>query len=204
MPENTRKIMIVAGEMSGDLHAAKLADALRLADPTQEYVFFGAAGPKMRDIGVEPIVRSDGLSIVGLAEIGRALPMFLRASKTLKNAAAARKPDAVILVDFPDFNLKLAKALKKQGMTIIYYISPQLWAWRRYRISTVKKYVDLMLTILPFEKDWYAEHGVDHDHDAHRPDRHVQRLQLAWLDRPVAARAVPAAESVRRADVLRR
>lgn len=162
MPENTRKIMIVAGEMSGDLHAAKLADALRLADPTQEYVFFGAAGPKMREIGVEPIVRSDGLSIVGLAEIGRALPMFLRASKTLKNAAAARKPDAVILVDFPDFNLKLAKALKKQGMTIIYYISPQLWAWRRYRISTVKKYVDLMLTILPFEKDWYAEHGVDH------------------------------------------
>ena len=133
--------MIVAGEASGDLHAAKLADALRNASPETEFEFFGAAGPKMREIGVEAVVKSDGLSIVGLAEIGRALPMFLRASKALKNAAAMHKPDVAILVDFPDFNLKLAKALKKQGLTVIYYISPQLWAWRKYRIATVKKYV---------------------------------------------------------------
>src|SRR2546426_5805891 len=104
MAGKLRKIMIVAGEDSGDGHAAKLAVALREADPGREYEFFGAAGPKMREMGVDPIVRSDGLSIVGLAEIGRALPMFLRAAKDLKNAARTRRPDAVILVDFPDFN----------------------------------------------------------------------------------------------------
>ena len=156
----TRQIMIVAGEASGDRHAAKLVNALHDAEPNIE--FFGAAGPRMRASGVEPIVLSDRLSIVGLAEIGRALPLFLSAAKELKKAARERKPDAVILVDFPDFNLKLAKALKKQGIAVIYYISPQLWAWRGYRISTVKRYVDLMIAILPFEKDWYARRGVHH------------------------------------------
>ncbi len=154
------KTMIVSGEASGDGHAAKLVNAIREFEPDSS--FFGAAGPRMRDVGVEAIVRSDELSVVGLAEIGRALPMFLRASKALRNAAAERKPDVVILVDFPDFNLKLAKSLKKQGFHIVYYISPQLWAWRKYRISTIKKYVDLLLAILPFEKQWYADHGVDH------------------------------------------
>ena len=154
--------MIVAGEASGDGHAAKLVTELRASERETEFEFFGAAGPKMRDVGVEAIVESDGLSIVGLAEIGRALPMFLRASRNLKNAADLRKPDVVVLVDFPDFNLKLAKALKKKGFTIVYYISPQLWAWRKYRIATVKKYIDLMITILPFEENWYAEHGVSH------------------------------------------
>ncbi len=154
--------MIVAGEPSGDSHAAKLVEALREKEPETKFEFFGAAGPKMRSIGVDPVVKSDGLSIVGVAEIGRALPMFLRASRDLKNAAVIRKPDAVILVDFPDFNLKLAKSLKKLGFTIIYYISPQLWAWRKYRIYTIRRYVDLLLTILPFEKDWYGQRGVKH------------------------------------------
>jgi len=158
----TRKIMIVAGEASGDRHAAKLVNALREAEPNVDFEFFGAAGPRMRDVGVDPVVLSDRLSIVGLAEIGRALPVFLRAARDLKKAAAERKPDAVILVDFPDFNLKLAKSLKRQGFKIVYYISPQLWAWRKYRISTIKLYVDLLLTILPFEKAWYAEHDVTH------------------------------------------
>jgi len=158
----SRKLMIVAGEASGDGHAAKLVRALRAAAPAVELEFFGAAGPKMREAGVEAIVRADHLSVVGLAEIGRALPMFLKASKNLKTAAIDRRPDAVILVDFPDFNLKLAKSLKKRGFTVIYYISPQLWAWRKYRISAIKKYVDLLITILPFEKDWYSERGVEH------------------------------------------
>lgn len=156
------KIMIVAGEASGDGHAAKLVKAIYAELPDAEIEFFGAAGPRMRDAGVEPVVMSDDLSIVGLTEIGRALPMFLRAYRTLKKAAIERRPDAVILVDFPDFNLKLAKSLKRHGLKIIYYISPQLWAWRKYRVATVKKYVDLMITILPFEKDWYARHNVTH------------------------------------------
>lgn len=154
--------MIVAGEASGDAHAAKLAQALREREPETEFSFFGAAGPKLRQAGVDAVVQADDLSVVGVAEIGRALPMFLRASKELKNAAAREKPDVVVLVDFPDFNLKLAKALKKQGLLIVYYISPQLWAWRKYRISTIRKYVDLMISILPFEKEWYAKRGVDH------------------------------------------
>ncbi|MBK6751927.1 MAG: lipid-A-disaccharide synthase [Acidobacteria bacterium] len=154
-----RKFMIVSGEPSGDGHAANLVRSMREIEPASE--FFGAAGPKMRDAGVEAIVRSDDLSVVGLLEIGSALPMFLRIFGDLKRAAIQRKPDVVILVDFPEFNLKLARSLKKKGFRIVYYISPQLWAWRKYRVSTIKKYVDLMITILPFEKQWYAEHGVD-------------------------------------------
>ncbi len=155
-----RQIMIVAGEASGDLHAAKLVRAIHKKDPAHNYCFFGATGPRMREAGVETIIRSDELSIVGLAEIARALPMFWRARNALLAAANSRKPDAVILVDFPDFNLKLARSLKKQGIRVIYYISPQVWAWREYRLRTIKRNVDLLLTILPFEKDWFREHGV--------------------------------------------
>jgi lipid-A-disaccharide synthase len=156
------KIMIVAGEASGDAHAAKLVRALRAASPDDRFDFFGAGSTNLRAAGVETIVNADDMSVIGLPEIARALPMFLRAFQVLKKAAVGRRADAVILVDFPDFNLKLAKALKKRGLRIIYYISPQLWAWRKYRLRTIRKYVDLLLTILPFEKDWFAEHGVNH------------------------------------------
>lgn len=154
--------MIVAGEASGDAHAARLCNAIRDQAKDREVSFFGAAGAKMRSVGVEPIVSSDDFSIVGVIEIGRALPMFWNAFTKLKKAAAERKPDVTVLVDFPDFNLKLAKALKKQGIKVVYYISPQLWAWRSYRVKTISKYVDLLLTILPFEKDWYSSRGVGH------------------------------------------
>jgi lipid-A-disaccharide synthase len=154
--------MIVSGEASGDLHAAKLVRAICESEPQTEFRFFGAAGPKMREAGVDPIVFADNLAIVGLPEIGRALPMFLKAFRDLKRAALERRVDAVVLVDFPDFNLKLAKSLKKKGLTVIYYISPQLWAWRKYRKRTIRKYVDLLITILPFEKDWYKGEGISH------------------------------------------
>jgi lipid-A-disaccharide synthase len=155
------KIMIVAGEASGDLHAAKLVKALNEM-PGAAFTFFGSAGKKMREAGVDPVVRADNLSIVGLPEIGRALPMFLKIFSKLKHAARERDPDLVVLVDFPDFNLKLAKSLSKLGFKIVYYISPQLWAWRQYRIRTIRKYVDLVISILPFEKSWYAKYGVHH------------------------------------------
>jgi len=162
MDNDKCKIMIVAGEPSGDAHAAKLVNALRKLAPAASFEFFGAASHKLREAGVEEIVNADDFSIVGLPEIAKALPMFWNAFQKLKQSAIERNPDAVILVDFPDFNLKLAKSLKKQGLKIIYYISPQLWAWRKYRVSTVRKYVDLMLTILPFEKDWYRKQGISH------------------------------------------
>jgi lipid-A-disaccharide synthase len=161
MPGKNVNIMIVAGEASGDLHAAKLVRALREARSEVNIDFFGAAGPRMREEGVDPVIMADELSIVGLLEIGRALPMFLRAFGSLKRAARNRMPNIAVLVDFPDFNLKLARTLKNQGIKVVYYISPQLWAWRSHRVRSIRKYVDLVITILPFEKEWYASKGVD-------------------------------------------
>ncbi|MFN2499937.1 MAG: lipid-A-disaccharide synthase [Pyrinomonadaceae bacterium] len=155
------QLMIVAGEASGDAHAASLVNALRDAEANKQLEFFGATGPLMRAAGVESVVQSDQLAILGLVEIASALPKFWRAYKSLKQAALDRKPGAVILVDWPDFNLKLARALHRRGFKIIYYISPQLWAWRGYRARSIERNVDLLLSILPFEKDWYADRGIE-------------------------------------------
>jgi len=152
--------MIVAGEPSGDAHAAALVNALRARKNDLEY--FGATGPLMRAAGVETIVNSDELAIMGILEVTRALPKFLHAFRQLKQAALQRSPDAVVLVDWPEFNLRLATALHQRGMKVIYYISPQLWAWRPRRISTIKRDIDLLLSILPFEAAWFKERGVDH------------------------------------------
>jgi lipid-A-disaccharide synthase len=160
--DKTVKLMIVAGEPSGDAHAAALVHALRKRIPRKEFEFFGSTGAKMREAGVESIVRADDLAIVGLLEIGAALRKFWRAFRELKQVALERKPDAVILVDWPDFNLRLARSLHKQGLRVIYYISPQLWAWRSYRVRNIHRDVDLLLAILPFETEWYSERGVGH------------------------------------------
>jgi lipid-A-disaccharide synthase len=157
----TCRLMIVAGEASGDAHAAALVRALRMAAPEMQLDIFGATGPLLRAGGVESIISSDELAILGLLEIGGALPKFWRAYNLLKQAALERKPAAVILVDWPDFNLKLARALHRRGLKVIYYISPQLWAWRSYRARNIRRDVDLLLSILPFEKDWYADRGID-------------------------------------------
>jgi len=153
------RLMVVAGEESGDAHAAALVRQLRRQAPSARFEFFGAAGERMRAEGVEPVVRDEDLAITGLLEIARALPRFAAAYRALRRAAVGRRPDAVILVDWPDFNLALARALKRRGLRVVYYISPQLWAWRAYRVRQVRRDVDLLLTILPFEKDWYAARG---------------------------------------------
>jgi lipid-A-disaccharide synthase len=158
----TLRLMIVAGEASGDAHAAALVRALRAHAPDAQLEFFGATGRELRAAGVETIVEIDQLAIVGLLEIGRALPRFWRAFKQLKAAALTRQPAAVILVDWPDFNLRLARALHRRKLKVIYYISPQLWAWRAHRVRQVARDVDLLLAILPFEPEWYARHGVRH------------------------------------------
>lgn len=153
------RLMIVAGEPSGDAHAAALVRALREEAPGASFEFFGATGAQMREAGVESTVRSDDLAILGLVEIGQALPKFWRAFQMLKRAAGERQPQAVILVDWPDFNLRLARALHRKGLRVIYYISPQLWAWRAYRVRAVRRDVDLLLSILPFETEWYEQRG---------------------------------------------
>ncbi|MGH9949953.1 MAG: lipid-A-disaccharide synthase, partial [Pyrinomonadaceae bacterium] len=152
-------LMIVCGEPSGDELGARLVDEIRKIE--SEAMFFGATGAKMRAAGVETIVQSDDWPITGVAAVMRSIPAFYYRLRFLEAVADKRKPSAVILIDFPEFNLKLAKRLKKQGHTIIYYVSPQLWAWRKYRVRSIAKYVDLLLSILPFEKEWYSKQGVE-------------------------------------------
>ncbi len=154
--------MIVAGEPSGDAHAAALVNALRKEPGDVELDFFGSTGPLMREAGVQTVINSDELAIMGILEVTRALPKFLHAFRELKRAALERSPDAVILVDWPEFNLRLATALHRRGLKVIYYISPQLWAWRPRRINTIKRDIDLLLSILPFEAQWFRSRGVDH------------------------------------------
>lgn len=157
---NSLSFLIVAGEPSGDAHAASLVRSLHDLSAGNDFKFFGSTGAQMRAAGVEAIVKADELAILGLWEIGRALPKFWRAFGQLKQAAAQRKPDAAILVDWPDFNLRLARWLHRRGIPVIYYISPQLWAWRSHRARNIQRDVDLLLSILPFEKDWYAARGI--------------------------------------------
>ena len=159
--KQTISLLIVAGEPSGDAHAADLVNALRDAAPDVKFEFFGGTGPQMREAGVESVVKTDELAIIGLVEEAKALPRFWRAFKALRAAGAERRPDAVILVDWPDFNLRLATAFKRRGLQVIYYISPQLWAWRSYRARNIRRDIDLLLSILPFESDWYAQRGIE-------------------------------------------
>jgi lipid-A-disaccharide synthase len=153
------KLMIVAGEPSGDAHAAALVNALRKRERRIEC--FGATGPLMREAGVDTVVDSDELAIMGILEVTHAFPKFLKAFRKLKQAAFERSPDAVVLVDWPEFNLRLATALHRRGLKVIYYISPQLWAWRPRRINRIKRDIDLLLSILPFEAEWFKARGVD-------------------------------------------
>jgi lipid-A-disaccharide synthase len=161
-PFEALRLMVVAGEESGDAHAAALVRALGERAPSTRFEFFGATGARMREAGVESVVRDEDLAITGLLEIARALPRFAAAYRALRRAAFERRPDAVVLVDWPDFNLALARALRRRGLKVIYYISPQLWAWRAHRVRQVRRDVDLLLAILPFEADWYAARGVAH------------------------------------------
>jgi len=172
------RLMVVAGEESGDAHAAALVRALQERAPGAGFEFFGSTGKALREAGVESVVREDDLAITGLVEIARALPRFWAAYRALKRAALKRRPDAVLLVDWPDFNLALARALHPRGLKIIYYVSPQLWAWRSHRVRQVRRDVDLLLTILPFERDWYAARGVS---------------QVEFVGHPLAGASAPRA-----------
>jgi len=159
--------MIVAGEASGDKHGAKLVAALRALRPGMRFEFFGAGGDEMRQAGVETLVDAREVAIMGALEVARALPKFLRVFRRLSDAANERRPLLVVLIDWPEFNLRLARRLKRDGHRVVYYISPQIWAWRSYRIHAVKRHVERMLVILPFEKDYYERNGVEVDYVGH-------------------------------------
>jgi len=151
--------MIVAGEASGDLHGANLVRAMYRLDSSLE--FYGVGGPKMQAAGVRQIADAADMAVVGLTEVFSKLGMILRVMRRLKKSLLEERPALVILIDYPDFNMPLAKAATKKGFKVFYYISPQVWAWRRGRIGQIKKYVTKMAVILPFEADMYHQAGVD-------------------------------------------
>ncbi len=151
-------VMIVAGEASGDHHGANLVRALRRRDPS--LVFVGIGGEALREAGVRVRVDARTLAVVGITEVFVKLPGLLRGMSTAKGLLRDLRPDLLVLIDFPDFNLHLAKTARRLGIPVLYYISPQVWAWRSGRVRTVGRRTDLVATILPFEDRFYRRHGV--------------------------------------------
>ncbi|HLH07015.1 MAG TPA: lipid-A-disaccharide synthase [Terriglobales bacterium] len=159
------KFLISSGESSGEYYGAGLIEALRRREPAAE--FFGVGGSRMREAGCETVVDAHEISVLGLVEVVRHLPHIYSEYRRLLREVDARKPDAAILIDFPDFNLRLARQLHKRSIPVIYYVSPQLWAWRAGRIEQIRKYVRKMLVIFPFEERWYRERGVEAEYAGH-------------------------------------
>jgi len=153
------EIAIVAGEASGDLHGALLARALRGRDPALS--LWGIGGERMRDEGVELFHGIDEMAVLGFAEVAGRIPFFLRLAAKLRRALASRRPAALVLIDYPGFNLHLARAVRPLGIPVAYYVSPQVWAWGAGRVNAIRESVDRMIVILPFERAFYAERGVD-------------------------------------------
>jgi lipid-A-disaccharide synthase len=151
-------MMIVAGEASGDMHGAKLAEALIARNRRMD--LFGIGGDRMRSAGVRIEVDAHRLAVVGITEVIAKLPQIIDGMRTAKRLITECKPDLLILIDFPDFNLRLAAFAKKHGVPVLYYISPQIWAWRQGRVRKIRQIVDHMAVILPFEEAFYRRHGV--------------------------------------------
>ena len=151
-------ILISAGEASGDLYAAALTAALRRRWPEAE--FFGCAGPRMAAAGVEQVVDAGQLSVVGLAEVVRDIPRIYGEFRELAAEAERRQPRLAVLTDSPSFHLRLAKKLKRHGIPVIYLVAPQIWAWKKWRVRQVRRDVDLLLCIFPFEEQFFRGHGV--------------------------------------------
>lgn len=153
------KYYIIAGEASGDLHASNLLKAIRQKDKNAEFRFWG--GDLMQKQGGTLVKHYRDLAFMGFLEVAKNLRTILGNIKFCKEDLKKYEPDILILVDYPGFNLRIAEFAKKLGIKVVYYISPQLWAWKENRVETIKKYVDDMLVILPFEKDFYKKHQVD-------------------------------------------
>jgi lipid-A-disaccharide synthase len=153
-------VLIVAGEKSGENYGAAVVRAVRDRRPGTE--FFGVGGRAMAEAGVEVLVPMEALAVMGLAEVVTELPRIKRVFDRLRREVEARRPAAAVLIDSPDFNLRLAKRLKALGVPVLYYISPTVWAWRRGRLRTIRKVVRKMLLIFPFEAEIYEREGIPH------------------------------------------
>jgi lipid-A-disaccharide synthase len=151
-------VAVLAGEASGDQHGAKLVSAMQQKHP--ELFFCGMGGDSLRQAGVRIVVEASELTVVGITEVFAKIPALLKGIAKIKKLLKSLKPDLLILIDFPDFNLHIAAFAKKLGIPVLYYISPQIWAWRRGRVKRIGKLVDHMAVILPFEQLFYQEHNV--------------------------------------------
>lgn len=173
--------MIVAGEASGDMHAAHLVSAIKALNPG--VTFSGLGGQEMKDAGVEIYEDFTRLAVVGFVEVLKHYGEFRRCFDLVLAKARETRPRAVILVDYPGFNLRLAPELKKLGLKVFYYISPQVWAWKADRVEAIKKFTDKMLVLFQFEKDFYAKYGMDVDFVGHplADMVHVTVPRETWL-----------------------
>jgi lipid-A-disaccharide synthase len=185
MPFN---IFISAGEASGEHYGALLVSALRqqLAAFGREAALFGMGGQRMADAGLDVVVRSEDMAVMGLTEIVHHLPRIYREFRKLKRAVRDRRPDIAVLIDFPEIHFRLAKELHRLGIPVIFFVSPQLWAWKKHRIKLVRKYVSKMLVIFPFEEPFYRDQGVQAEFVGH---------PLAELPPPAISRKQFAAEN---------
>ncbi len=168
----SHKVLISAGEASGDLYAAGLVDALRRRNPGLE--FFGCAGPRMQRTGVRAVVDAASLSVVGLVEVITHIPRIYGEYRKLLRAAKEEQPEIAILTDSPDFHLRLARRLKELNIPVIYLVAPQVWAWRKGRLPLMQRTIDRLLCIFPFEPEFFARHGIEATYIGHPLTRLIQ------------------------------
>ena len=154
-----KNLMIIAGEISGDLHGASLIKKLKKQDP--EINIFGIGGDKMQDVGMQLSYHINRMAFLGFAEVVRHIPFIKKVQKELLELVNAKKINTVVLIDYPGFNLSIAKKLKALNVKIIYYISPQIWAWGSGRINKIKRLVNKMLVVFPFEEKLYSDQNVN-------------------------------------------
>jgi lipid-A-disaccharide synthase len=200
------RVGLVAGEASGDTLGAGLIQALRRIAPDSE--FFGIAGPKMQAAGCVAWEPAESLAVMGLFEILRDLPRLLRLRAHVRSLFLRARPDVFVGIDSPEFNLRLARDLRRGGIPTVQYVSPQVWAWRRRRVRTIHESVDLVLCLLPFEKRFYASQGVGAEFVGHpladaipvEVDRAAARTRLALA---TDARVVALLPGSRRGEVTR-
>ncbi|MGQ9798328.1 MAG: lipid-A-disaccharide synthase [Ignavibacterium sp.] len=161
----TKSVLIIAGEASGDLHGAALIRELKKLD--SELDFYGIGGNKMKSSGMELIYHSDRMSFLGFVEVVKHLPFIRKVQKELLDEVNIRKTKFAILIDYPGFNISIAKKLKALGIEIFYYISPQVWAWGKGRVKKIRKLISKMLVVFPFEENFYKDKSVDAEFVGH-------------------------------------
>jgi lipid-A-disaccharide synthase len=157
--QRRKQVMMVVGEASGDVHGAQLAAALLEREP--RLALFGVAGEQLQKLRFETLVRVSQIAGMGLVELVGNVKALWSAYWLLRQALRQRRPDLLVLIDFPDFNMRLARAAKRLGIPVLYYISPQIWAWRSGRVRQIGRWVDRMAVVFPFEAEFYKDHGVN-------------------------------------------